>query len=527
MRRPPTLPAVLPPTLPLVLALALAGCGPGQPGTDTAVEAGREITLPRPDLTTFEPLLRQRLEAREARAEERLEVWLETGSSVPGEEATALAGALGELGNHYHALLFLDAAQACYSQAARLDPEAFRWPYYLGVTRAHQGEDAAAAEAFEKARKLDPDHLPTRVRLGDLHLKLGELEAAREQYRRAVALDPGSAVAHFGLGRVAAMAGEPEAAVGHFRRTLELAPGASSVRYPLARALRQLGREEAAIRELEQHGEVGLSFPDPLMQRVLRLEVESAVDSIRSLAARPERLSDQELVNFAAAQLSGLEGALKVFRDRVETGAAEADAPAARARVRFVLGVLLARQRNWPGAARHLEQALTLDPDLASAHVPLAEALLAQGRGAAARRRLERALTGLLPPAEEVEVRSRLGDLALRAGDLGTAAEQWERALALEPDALGPRLGRALLLGRSGRYRQAAEAYERILADHPSHLQARLGRATALVLAGRPAEAETVLEDGLARLEVGSGDAEEQREVLQRTLDQLRTAGPP
>ncbi|MCS6878202.1 MAG: tetratricopeptide repeat protein [Geminicoccaceae bacterium] len=88
----------------------------------------------------------------------------------------------------------------------------------------------------------------------------------------------------------------------------------------------------------------------------------------------------------------------------------------------------------------------------------------------------------------------RMGNDALAAGDPGTAAGLYARALALEPGnrEAARRLGEAAL--RSGRYQDAIEAYRRVLDTAPDDPQAAQGTAKALLALGRP-------EAALARLE--------------------------
>ena len=476
--------------------------------------------LPRPDLGGFELEIRSQVDALRRRVEELRERAVEDPSS-----RSALAEALGDLGNQYHAFLFLEAAESCYRLAAEVAPGDFRWPYYRGVTLAHRGRDAEAVRAFEEARDRLPEHreserLALHIRLGDLHLKLGEGEEARASYRRAVEIDSDSSAARFGLGRAAVLTGEDREAVRHFERTLELAPDAAAVHYPLAQACRRSGDPECARRHLELHGPGGLSFTDPLMQRVLLREVDTAIDTLRSLAAQPERMSPEELVQTARGQLGEKGGAIERFRHRVETEGAGVDEPSHRARVHYTLGRLLQRSGNPDAAARHLERALELDPALetAAARLRRAEELRRRGDPAGAEGELRRALELELGREDRALVWHRLGELARRRDAAEEAVEHYRRALETDPGLLEARLGLATALGRLGRYGEAVQEYRATLEIAPDRLDARLGEATALVLAGRPREARERLEAGLEKTP-GSVP-------LARTLAQILATAP-
>lgn len=509
----------------LVLSGVLSACGGDTtptPSGDSAPPVSAPPSssdLPRPDLAGFEPEIQRQVEALQRRVEE-----LRERAARDPAARSALAEALGDLGNQYHAFLFLEAAESCYRQAAEVDPGDFRWPYYRGVTLAHRGRDAEAVPLFEHARDRVPEprtveRLATHIRLGDLHLKLGQVEEARTSFRRAVEIDPRSAAAWFGLGRAAVLADDDAEAVRRFEKTLELAPDAAAVHYPLAQAYRRLGDRDSAHRHLELHGPGGLSFADPLMQRVLQREVDTAIDTLRSLATQPERLSADELVQTALGQLGEKGGAIERFRHRVETEGPGVDRPSHRARVHYTLGRLLQSRGEAEAAARHLDRALQLDPTLETAQARLHRAdELRQRDPAGAERELRRALELELGQADRALVWHRLGELARRRDAADEAVGHFRRALGIDPELLDARLGLATALGRLGRYGEAVQEYRRVLETAPERLDARLGEATALVLAGRFREARQRLEEGLERTP-GSVP-------LARTLAQILASAP-
>jgi len=509
----------------LVLSGVLSACGGDTtpaPSGDPALPISAlpsSSDLPRPDLAGFEPEIQRQVEALRRRVEE-----LRGRAARDPAARSALAEALGDLGNQYHAFLFLEAAESCYRQAAEVDPRDFRWPYYRGVTLAHRGRDAEAVPLFEHARDRVPEprraeRLATHIRLGDLHLKLGQVEEARTSFRRAVEIEPRSAAASFGLGRAAVLADDDAEAVRRFEKTLELAPDAAAVHYPLAQAYRRLGDPESARRHLELHGPGGLSFADPLMQKVLQREVDTAIDTLRSLATQPERLSADELVQTALGQLGEKGGAIERFRHRVETEGPGVDRPSHQARVHYTLGRLLQSRGEAEAAARHLDRASQLDPTLETAAARLRRADELQQRDpVAAERELRRALELELGQADRALVWHRLGELARRRDAADEAVGHYRRALEIDPELLDARLGLATALGRLGKYGEAVQEYRRVLETAPERLDARLGEATALVLAGRFREARRRLEEGL---EGTPGSV-----PLARTLAQILASAP-
>lgn len=498
----------------LLLVLATLGCACGGGGGGSTVPSDPapfdpdSLEIPRPDLASFEPSIQARVEALQERVES-------------ARTADGAANALGELGIFYHAVLFLEAAERCYAQAAELAPDQPRWHYYLGVTQGHQGKDREAKGTFERALELAPEDLAIRIRLGDLHLKLGQAKEARRSFLRATEIAPRSAAAWFGLGRAAVLAGDDRAAIRHFERTLELAPDATAVHYPLAQAYRRQGDTERAEEHLAQRGAQGLGFPDPRMQKVLQQEVDTAIDTLRSLAAQPERLSVEELVQIAQGQIGKKGGAVERFRHRVESEGPGVEEPAHQARLYLVLGQMLQAHGSPEAAARHLDRALRLDPSLATGELRLrlAQALLAQGDRAGAEVELRRAVQREdLPTADRAVAWHRLGELA-RQRDAGSeAVERYRRALGLDPDLLDARLGLATALGRLGRFDEAATEYRRVQAAAPQVEDAWLGEATALTLSHRPGAARDRLEAGLR--------AVPESRTLARTLAQILASSP-
>jgi len=122
------------------------------------------------------------------------------------------------------------------------------------------------------------------------------------------------------------------------------------------------------------------------------------------------------------------------------------------ARAVNLLGAIAHRGGDLAGAAERFAEAARFDPGLAAAHANLASALLALGR-----------------PEE--------------------AAASFERALAVEPDALDTRLALGTTQGDLGRWAEAAVQFERVLAAEPGHVEARLSLGSAQQRLGRLEEA--------------------------------------
>lgn len=100
------------------------------------------------------------------------------------------------------------------------------------------------------------------------------------------------------------------------------------------------------------------------------------------------------------------------------------------------------------------------------------------------------ALTEVALRPEDAECWSLLAVLAVQRGDLGTAVERSDRALAADPASARAWLNRGNLEGLRGDRAAAVRAYERVLAIHPSSDAAEFNLAIVAEEDGRSEEAE-------------------------------------
>lgn len=127
--------------------------------------------------------------------------------------------------------------------------------------------------------------------------------------------------------------------------------------------------------------------------------------------------------------------------------------------------------------------------------------------------------------------RNNLAHAAEEAGDIETAREQYELAIAAEPLRLAPRAGLATLLARIGDCATARQMFESVLRMDPQQPAALLGRANLdlaegrtraaiegyrAALAARPEFPDA--EYNLATALLGLGEAVEARERLERVV---------
>jgi tetratricopeptide (TPR) repeat protein len=421
------------------------------------------VPVPLPDLSLLGAEVQEQLhEAQAALAEVCRE---------PDVTATSLSSAYGEMGRLYHAYDLLDAAEACYCNAQALDPNAFRWSYFLADVRRWQGNVEQTIAAFEAALRVDPDYVPALVALGEIRWEIGQADEAEALFARAMELNP-NAAALVGLGKIAAARQDFDAAVRHYEAALAQQPTATAIHYPLAMAYRGKGDMDSAQTHALQRGDTRARVADPLLDRLVDLKtgaehhekrgvaagkagnLERAVTELRAaVKASPENHAARLNLGTALALSGDLDAAIAQYREaiRLEPKSSQAH---------FNLAVLLAKRADVEAALDHFRQAVQLDPHYLTAHLGLA-------------------------------------DLAIQTGDLAAAAAHYGRVVEIEPRHRAARLGQAEALTRAGRYHEACQRLMQARDVLPEDVD--LTHALARLLATCPDDA---LRDGPRALEL-------------------------
>jgi tetratricopeptide (TPR) repeat protein len=145
------------------------------------------------------------------------------------------------------------------------------------------------------------------------------------------------------------------------------------------------------------------------------------------------------------------------------------------------LGNLLLRQDKLDAAIAHLQQAVTLRPDLAEAHSNLGNALSERGQLPEAVAEMQRALQ--LDPGF-AEARNNLGTLLSRQGRQEEALEQYRQAVTIRPDFAEARKNLANTLLQAGKIDEAIKEFQEALRTHPELATAHNGLGNALLQKG-------------------------------------------
>jgi tetratricopeptide (TPR) repeat protein len=411
----------------------------------------------------------------------------ETQEPISEPRRVERSEAYGKLAKLLMAGNYLDVAERCFRNAKVLNPDDFRWPYYLGHVFISKGELTKAAEYFEEVVRLRPKDFATLVWLGYTYTELGKPEAAEPVLARARALGPDIPAVRYQQGRTSLAKQDYAAAVQHLEAALRLNPAATVIHYPLAMAYRALGDLEKAQSNLDRtKGRAGpaLTVPDPLMAEV------------RTVLRSPE--VHGELGQQASARGDWPEAANQ-FRKALDLLPDNAD-------MRLNLALTLNRMGDARAALAELEAAISVDPRLARAHFMMGTL---QERSGRVQEAIERYTAAVTHDPSLIEAHLRLADALRRVGRLEASLSSYQRVLELEPGSPGSedaRFGETMALVRLTRHQEARERLRVAMNLHPD--QPAFRQAMARLLAASP---DPQVRDGQRALDLVKALAEEHK----------------
>lgn len=377
--------------------------------------------LPRLFLEHFQPAIRQQIQQAEVAA-----------------RAHPLSAAdSGNLGMVLDAYQQYESASVCYERARRLDPRSFRWAYYLGTLRVHEGKYDQAAAILREALRLAPDYLPARLELAASLLAAGDsdetgrlYEAILKSVSKSSDASAAAAEALYGMGRVEAARGHTSAALESYRKACELFPSYGAAQYALALAYRKLGDPEKAephFRAYEANRTVTPPLEDPLRDAVQTLNLGAE--------AHLERAIGLERQGKLAEAIAEQEKALEIDPQNVQAN--------------INLISLDARQGELDKAEQHFQAAVRLNPHRADAYYDHGILLIWEKKDSEAERAFRQALA--INPFY-AEARNNLGLLLERQGRTEEALAEYEAAVKDKPDYRLAHFQAATLLVKEKKY---------------------------------------------------------------------------
>jgi tetratricopeptide (TPR) repeat protein len=336
--------------------------------------------IPQPDLAGVDQPVQEQIRASRA----ALAATLARSNASSTEKATAF-GTLGEI---YQAYGFNEAALASYQNAARLEPQSFRWQYYAGYLHQLDGDTESALRKYQRALTLKPNSATTMLRLANLELGANHLESAKSWFAKSMAQqNPSAAAAMTGLGKIALIEHRYPAALNYFKEALGREPQASTIHYQLAMTYRALGDLRQMQENMQARGEVEPTIHDPLLDEI-RVLKQGKVGLLErgSAAIRQKRFSDaiavyRQLVKIDPSAISYMYLGVALAKAGQGSEALQQYTHASQldpnnAPVQYNIGILLIDAGKEELAIPHFQEAIRLDPALSDYHFQLANLLM-------------------------------------------------------------------------------------------------------------------------------------------------------
>jgi tetratricopeptide (TPR) repeat protein len=396
------------------------------------------IALHHPDLTGLEKEIR-----------EQIEIWqksLAKQAQTTPQNRENLSRAYGTMGEIYHIYSFFEPARESYLNASRLDPENYRWFYFLGKLGMGQNKYYDAIDYFNKTKKLNPNYLPIYINLANSYLELDLLSVAEENFKFALKYSKNNPAALYGLGQIEYSKRNFAESVKYFEQVLQILPEANRVHYSLAISYRGLKNIEKARFHLARQGTVGVRVGDPLFESLNDLKKGIRLNLLRGKQAF-------EAKRYAAAETEFL----KVLEKEPNNITAIVN-----------LGTTYVQLGSGTKAVSQFEKAIELQPDNTNARYNLAILLALQNKHYQAIAQLKEVLK---TNPKDIDARFLLAKELSNANLLKESLSEFAIVLSSNEDNENVFLEVIQLLTKLGDYAQAKTLLEKSLAKFPERVR--------------------------------------------------------
>ncbi len=287
-----------------------------------------------------------------------------------------------------------------------------------------------AIREYRKLLELDPEDSQSLLYLGAIHLAQGGHEQAREHLERYKKRNPSSPLGPYYLGRTLANSGELSLAEESYAAALKLHPSSAPVLAELALVQELRGRREQALKTYEKLLKAD-SRDEWAGKRIETLRAGG--EDLAEARAEFDRRGDREAspgsarmkVGLVYYELGSLQAAVTEFR------LALAERPDDQ-RIRFFLGLTLARLEDREGAAAHFRRIPRDSEYFVDAQIQLASVYQGQER-------YSEAVAAIREAMEEDDRRRQellrfLAEIYRKAKDYPNAIEVMHKVVELDPE---------------------------------------------------------------------------------------------
>jgi tetratricopeptide (TPR) repeat protein len=315
-----------------------------------------------------------------------LRLWRDAATKAPRAFRTH-----GNLGLARYEAGDLSGAKSALLTALELNPGYAKTWNNLGLVLEESGDREGAGRAFGRALHLRPDLSGAHLNLARLYLHDGQLDSARQHLDRAARLQPDHPRVLVARGLLRQRAGDLTGAMAAYDRALALDPYLAEGHNNRGLLLDETGEPDRALASLRRAVAADTGY--------VEAQVNLALLEARRAGVGPRQVYEQVLARHP--------GAVRVW---------------------LALADQLQRDRQWAEAARALEEALSLAPDL-DVDASLASAYHGSGRLEEAIAAYRRALARDPGPGLLVNLAAAYAE----AGRLAEAAAALAEALAIDP----------------------------------------------------------------------------------------------
>ena len=224
---------------------------------------------------------------------------------------------------------FAGAERRAQSALQTLPPHAEVWRL-LAIAQLRSGRLDAATRSLQQAARLDPNSIEVLCNLATVEIHSGHPENAKGTLERALAIAPNHLGALNNLGRLRHQLGDYAGSSLCFERSLRIDPSRAETWFDLANASASLYQWSAA----ESHVRQGLKL-------------------------NPRSADGWYLLGYQYERQGRLSDAVEPYRNSMELSP--------RPHTAHNLALVLDQLGDWQGAARTMERALQLDPNLPEA----------------------------------------------------------------------------------------------------------------------------------------------------------------
>ena len=278
-----------------------------------------------------------------------------------------------------------DLAQAAakYESMLQLAPRLGAAYNNLGSIYLRQREFRKAADVLEKGLRVDPKMPSASALLGIALYELGEYGEARPRLEAALRANPKDDNAELMLANDLIKLGELEPAAGHLQQLARRQPKNQEVWYLLGKVYMQLSEQTLGkLNEIDPDSVLVHEISGEIMESMHNYD-GALIEYKKAVEMAPERAGTHFRLGNAYWQLSMWDAATQQFQAELANDPRNCEA-------QWKIGNIRLEQHMEPETAlAEVEKALAMCPNLASAHVDRARALLKLNRNEEAAKDLQ------------------------------------------------------------------------------------------------------------------------------------------